>query len=121
MGVGSGAPRLLRHTPLSALLCLVGTTVATREDAQRLARAMVEQRLAACAQISAIDSVYHWNGALQCEPEWRLLFKTTEAARSALQTALRAAHPYELPAIVALPLDAQAAFADWVSAEVDDG
>jgi len=103
---------------MSAPLCLVLTTVATSADAERLARMMVEQRLAACAQINAIDSVYRWNGALQCETEWRLLFKTTEAARPALQAALRAAHPYELPAIVALPMDAQAAFADWVRKEV---
>jgi periplasmic divalent cation tolerance protein len=102
---------------MPAALCLILTTVATREDAQRLAHAMVEQRLAACAQISAIESVYRWDGALQCEPEWRLLFKTTEAARTALQAALLAAHPYELPAIVALPMEAQAAFADWVDAE----
>jgi periplasmic divalent cation tolerance protein len=103
---------------MSAPLCLMLTTVATREDAQRLARAMVEQRLAACAQISAIDSIYRWNSALQSEPEWRLLFKTTEAARPALQAALRAAHPYELPAIVTLPMAAETAFADWVSTEV---
>jgi periplasmic divalent cation tolerance protein len=104
---------------VSAPLCLVLTTVATREDAQRLARAMVEQRLAACAQISAIDSVYRWNGALQQEPEWRLLLKTTVAARPALQIALRAAHPYQLPAIVALPMQAQEDFAGWVAAEVN--
>ena len=103
---------------MSAPLCLVLTTVATREDAQQLARAMVEQRLAACAQISAIDSIYRWNGALQQEPEWRLLLKTTEAARPALQAALRAAHPYELPAIIALPMQAEAACADWIEQEV---
>jgi len=103
---------------MNAPLCLVLTTVATREDADRLARAMVEQRLAACAQISAIDSVYRWNGALQQEPEWRLLFKTTEARTPALQAALRAEHPYELPAIVALPCShALAEFAAWVGDE----
>jgi len=104
---------------MSTSIYLVLTTVATREDAERLARAMVEQRLAAYAQINAIDSVYRWNGALQCEPEWRLLFKTTEAARPALQAALRAAHPYELPAIAALPADAQEDFAGWVAAQVE--
>jgi periplasmic divalent cation tolerance protein len=103
---------------MSTPLCLVLTTVATGEDAQRLGRAMVEQRLAACAQISAIDSIYRWNGALQCEPEWRLLLKTTEARRPALQAALRAAHPYELPAIVALPMQAGEDFAAWIAAAV---
>ena len=58
-------------------LLLVLTTVATRADADALARAMVEQRLAACGQISAIDSVYRWQGAVQSEGEFRVLFKTT--------------------------------------------
>lgn len=97
---------------------LVLTTVATRADAERLARSMVEQRLAACAQISVIDSVYRWQGALQREGELRLLFKTSAARGPALQAALAAAHPYELPAIVAVPCaDALPAFADWVAAE----
>jgi periplasmic divalent cation tolerance protein len=104
---------------MSTPLCLVLTTVATREDAERLARAMVEQHLAACAQINAIDSVYHWNGALQCAPEWRLLFKTTEVTRPALQAALHTAHPYELPAIIALSIDAWEDFSEWVAAQVN--
>ncbi|MCB2071832.1 MAG: divalent-cation tolerance protein CutA, partial [Ottowia sp.] len=58
-------------------ILLVLTTVATQADAQVLARSMVEQRLAACAHIEAIDSVYRWQGAVQQEGEWRLLLKTT--------------------------------------------
>jgi len=103
---------------MTAPLCLVLTTVATRADADRLARGMVERRLAACAQISAIDSLYRWQGAVQSEGEFRLLFKTTAARAPALQAALRAGHPYELPAIVALPCGgALAEFADWVEDE----
>ena len=102
-------------------LLLALTTVATRADADALARAMVEQRLAACAQISAIDSVYRWQGALQAEGEFRLLFKTTVGRYPALEAALRDRHPYELPAIVALPVaQALTEFADWVAAEVGD-
>lgn len=100
-------------------LLLVLTTVATRAAADALARAMVEQRLAACAQISAIDSVYWWQGAVQSDGEFRLLFKTTAERYAALEAALRERHPYELPAIVALPVaQALAEFADWVMAEV---
>ncbi len=99
-------------------LLLVLTTVATRADADALARAMVEQRLAACAQISAIDSVYWWQGAVQAEGEFRVLFKTTAERYPALEAALRASHPYELPAIVALPVaQALPEFADWVGTE----
>ncbi|MDR2155671.1 MAG: divalent-cation tolerance protein CutA [Burkholderiaceae bacterium] len=99
-------------------IVLVLTTVATRAEAERLARAMLERRLAACAQISAIDSVYRWQGALQAEGEFRLLFKTTATRCPALQAALRAGHPYELPAIVSLPCsDALPEFAAWVEDE----
>lgn len=101
----------------SALL-LVMTTVATRAQADELARTLVQQRLAACAQISAIDSVYRWQGALVAEPEQRLLLKTTAARYPALHAALLACHPYDTPAIVALPCgEADTAFAHWVQAE----
>jgi periplasmic divalent cation tolerance protein len=91
------------------------TTVATREQAQGLARSLVEQGLAACVQLQAIESIYRWDGALQQEPEWRLLIKSTEARWPALQAAVLANHPYALPALVAWPLPLHAVgFADWV-------
>ena len=100
-------------------ILLVTTTVAERADAERLARAMVEQRLAACAQIERIDSVYRWQGALQATPEWRVVFKTTEAHYAALEAALLYAHPYEVPAVVALSTHTvSVAFAEWVKGEL---
>jgi periplasmic divalent cation tolerance protein len=96
-------------------ILLVTTTVAERADADRLARLLVEQRLAACAQIERIDSVYHWQGALQQSAEWRVLFKTTEAHYAALEAALLDAHPYELPAVVAVQAHTvSVAYAQWV-------
>jgi len=100
----------------------VVTTVATREQAQALARALVEQRLAACVQISAIDSVYRWDGALQCEPEWRLWCKTTTQRWPAIEAAIREGHPYALPQICAFALDlVHAPYAAWIRAECEDG
>ena len=94
----------------------VVTTVATLDDARRLARALVEQRLAACAQISAIESVYRWEGALQQETEHRVLFKTVHERYAEVEAAIRALHPYELPAIHALPFaEVFPAYAAWVS------
>ncbi|HNT38064.1 MAG TPA: divalent-cation tolerance protein CutA [Rubrivivax sp.] len=101
---------------------LVVTTVGTAADAQRLARAAVAQRLAACAQVEAIDSVYRWQGAVHEEAEYRILFKTAPARVDALMAALRAAHPYELPALHAWPVrKADPAYAAWVSQGCDDG
>ena len=102
-------------------LLAVLTTVATREQAQRLAHELVRRRLAACAQISAIDSVYRWQGELRQDSEQRVLFKTTAAAYPALQAALRELHPYELPQIVAFALSPVFdAYANWVAAQTDD-
>ena len=101
-----------------AEVLLVLTTVGSRDAADTLAAAMVEQRLAACVHIQAIDSVYRWKGQVQNDPEWRLLFKTTAARYATVEAALRAAHPYELPAILAWPCShGLQAFADWVDAE----
>lgn len=105
-------------TAPAAALLLVLTTVGTRDDAERLARSMVGQRLAACVQIEAIDSVYRWDGQLQHEGELRLLLKTCAATYPALEAALRREHPYTLPAIVAVPCErAEPAFAAWVAQE----
>lgn len=93
----------------------VVTTVATLADAQRLARTLVERRLAACAQISQIESVYRWQGALQQEPEYRVLFKTMASRYAELEAALKALHPYELPAIHALPFaHVSSDYAQWI-------
>lgn len=119
-------PRAARHARAQAqahdagmkLPLLVVTTVGTADAARTLARDLVGRGLAACAQIGAIDSVYRWQGALHEEPEWRVLFKTRADGAQALMDALRAAHPYELPAIHALStVLADAAYAEWVDAQ----
>jgi periplasmic divalent cation tolerance protein len=99
-------------------LRLVTTTVATLADAQRLAQAMVSRGLAACVQLSEIESVYHWQGALAQEAEVRLMLKTTQDRVDALQAALLELHPYELPAIFVTPvLQAHGPYRDWVIAQ----
>lgn len=94
---------------------LVVTTVGSADAARRLARTMVERRLAACAQIGAIDSVYRWQGAVQEDAEFRLLLKTAPDRVEALLAALREQHPYTLPALHAWPVAAaEPAYAGWV-------
>jgi len=104
--------------PSNSSVLIVLTTVASQAEARELCRILVEARLVACAQISAIESVYRWEGAVQQEPEWRVLLKTVPERYAALETAIRKHHPYELPAIVALPCSqALPEFAGWVAAE----
>jgi len=93
----------------------VFTTVATHDDAARLAQLAVEQRLAACVQLSQIESLYVWEGRLRREPEVRIVFKTTDALYDRLEQALREWHPYDLPAIHALSFDrVHEPYAQWI-------
>jgi periplasmic divalent cation tolerance protein len=95
-------------------MLVLTTTVATRAQAQALAQTVVAQGLAACAQIEAIDSIYHWQGQLRQEPEFRISFKTLPAHRAALEAAIKAAHPYDLPQMVVLLAQAGDDYAAWV-------
>ncbi|WP_298598164.1 divalent-cation tolerance protein CutA [Zoogloea sp.] len=98
---------------------LVLTNLPDAASAERIARLLVEQHLAACVNILApCTSVYRWNDAIETAAEVPLLIKTTRARYPALQAALAEAHPYELPEIVAVPLEAGLpAYLAWVAAE----
>ena len=69
-----------------------------------MARALVERRLAACAQIDTIESFYIWDGAVQNAQEFRVTFKTTDALYGTIEAAIRELHSYTLPAIHAVSL-----------------
>lgn len=99
---------------------LVFTTCPSVEEARRLARLMVEERLAACAAITpGVESVYHWKGAIETAPEWQVTFKTKGTLFTALERALRAAHSYEVPEILAIPvMDGSAAYLAWMDDEL---
>lgn len=102
----------------SPLPLLVVTTVGTHDDARRLARELVDLKLAACAQVEPIESTYRWKGTVASEPEYRVMFKTTEALYERVEAALRERHPYELPAIHAvLTVRAETAYAQWVASQ----
>lgn len=98
---------------------LVVTNLPDRESAGRLAHALVEKRLAACVNIqSPCRSVYRWKGKTEDAEEFTLLIKTTRERYAALESAIRADHPYELPEIIAVPLArGLPAYLGWVESE----
>ena len=102
---------------MTALLVL--TNVPERAVAERLADMLVEKQLAACVNILApCRSVYRWKGAVQHDEEHPMLIKTTVERYPALEQALRAAHPYELPEIIAVPIErGLPAYLAWVAGE----
>ena len=98
---------------------LVFTNLPDRASAERLADLLLEQRLAACVNILApCRSVYRWKGAVQHDEEHPMLIKTSAERYGALERALRQGHPYELPEIIAVPIEqGLPAYLDWVAAE----
>jgi periplasmic divalent cation tolerance protein len=102
---------------MSALLVL--TNLPDRGAAERLADALIAQHLAACVNILApCRSVYRWKDVVQHDEEHPLLIKTTRERYGALEQALRERHPYELPEIIAVPIErGLPAYLDWLAAE----
>ena len=98
---------------------LVITNLPSRESAEKLAAQLVEGQFAACVNLLApCRSTYRWQGKLQHDEEYPLLIKTTRDRYAALEKAIQAGHPYELPEIIAVPITAGLpAYLDWVEAE----
>jgi periplasmic divalent cation tolerance protein len=96
---------------------IVLTTTAD-DQAEPLARRLVEERLAACVNMHApMVSFYRWQGRLERDPERQLVIKTTRDRLGALEARLRELHPYELPEFLVLPVDQVSdAYAGWVEA-----
>ncbi len=101
---------------------LVLTNLPDRAAAERLADALVERGLAACVNILApCRSVYRWKDAIQHDEEHPLLAKTTTERYEALEAVIRAEHPYELPEIIAVPIErGLPAYLQWVQAETSE-
>jgi periplasmic divalent cation tolerance protein len=99
---------------------VVLSSVGSAEDAQRIARALVERGLAACVNIvPGVTSIYRWKGQVEAAAERLLVIKTRAQRFEALCQALVELHPYELPEVVAMPLECgHAAYLAWLDESV---
>ena len=97
------------------------TTVGSEREAEQIGTALLEQRLAACVQtVGPIVSRYRWQGKLERGREWQCLAKTEARLFEEVEAAIRAAHSYEEPEILAIPvLAGSRGYLDWLSANVD--
>ncbi|MEN8177497.1 MAG: divalent-cation tolerance protein CutA [Pseudomonadota bacterium] len=87
-------------------LLLTLCTVPDKETALNIAEQLVDQNLAACVNItSPVTSIYRWEGKLESSDEYLLLIKTTGVKYPLLETLIRSLHPYELPEIIAVPVE----------------
>ena len=96
------------------------TTTGSEEEATKIGKALLERRLVACVQtIGPITSRYRWQGELEEEREWQILAKTEADLYLEVEAAIRGAHSYEQPEILAIPvLAGSQGYLDWISASV---
>ncbi len=101
---------------------LVLCTCPDETSAERIATALVEERLAACVnRVPGIASTYRWQGKVCRDHEQLLLIKTTHDGFDALRTRILALHPYELPEVIAVDIAAgHAPYLDWIEASTRD-
>jgi periplasmic divalent cation tolerance protein len=100
---------------------VVLSTAPGETEAARLARILVEERLAACvSRVPGVKSLYRWEGAIEDAEEVLLIIKTHSRRAPDLTRRLRELHPYEVPEILVIPVAAGlAAYLDWVRSETD--
>ena len=103
---------------MSALVVL--STFPDADKAAQIARVLVEERLAACVNlVAAVRSIYRWQGAIDTSDEVAAIFKTAQSSADALITRIGALHSYDVPCVVAWPIDKiLGAYADWVEDSV---
>jgi periplasmic divalent cation tolerance protein len=99
---------------------LVLTTAGSEEEAQKIARHLVESRLAACVNIVPhIESVYRWEGKVESAQEWLLIIKTSAERFPAVREAIRQLHSYDLPECIAVTIeDGSAPYLKWLEDSV---
>jgi periplasmic divalent cation tolerance protein len=95
--------------------CTVITTCGSRDEAETLATGIIEQRLGACAQIDEIQSCYTWKDALSRDTEYRIMIKTRCALYDELEEYIRSRHCYDVPEIIAMPIEqGLAEYLSWI-------
>jgi periplasmic divalent cation tolerance protein len=97
------------------------TTTAGREEAQTIARALVEERLAGCVQVlGPITSTYRWKGAIETSEEWQLWIKSRSELFTQIEQTIRRLHSYEVPEIIAVPILAGSeSYLAWLGSELN--
>jgi periplasmic divalent cation tolerance protein len=117
-GDGPGAEP---NVGLSTALVIM-TTCPDVESADRLSRGLLEGRLAACVNlVPEVGSVYRWRGAIEQSRETLLFIKTTRGRYAAVEAFIRTGHPYELPEVIAVPIErGSAAYISWLEHMVGD-
>jgi len=94
----------------------VTTTTEKRQDAEKIAGMLVENKLAGCVQIMGpLTSIYRWKDRVESAEEWQCIIKSRQDLYGDIEKAIRSVHPYEVPEIIAVPLDQGSKdYLDWL-------
>ena len=99
----------------------VVTTVDKKETAERIAEHVVEQRLAACVQISPCESLYRWQGKIEKSEEYLCIMKSRQDLYREIEKAVTRIHPYDVPEILATRvLDGSGPYLEWIDEELQN-
>jgi len=100
---------------------IIFVTAGSEPEAETIARALVEERLAACVNIiSPIRSIYRWEGKVQDDREWLLVIKTRQIHFAAVEARVRSLHSYQVPEVIALPIvDGSERYLGWIKGETE--
>ena len=98
----------------------VVTTAGEKRDAEKIARTLVENKLAACVQIlGPIISTYRWKGSIETAEEWQCVIKSRKSLYNDIEKAIKSVHPYEVPEIIATAIAAGSGdYLDWLQGEL---
>jgi periplasmic divalent cation tolerance protein len=102
---------------------VVFVTCGSEEEGLKIANALVEEHLAACANlISPIRSIYRWEGKISDAKEWLLIIKTQKDRFEELEKKVRSLHSYSVPEIISLPIvEGSSAYLDWIRDNTESG
>jgi periplasmic divalent cation tolerance protein len=100
-------------------LCFIYVTAPNKDVANDIAKTILKQRLAACANIYTIQSLYWWENNINEEPECVIIFKTKEELYQEVKNAIEKIHPYKIPCIIRLPIYANDLYHKWILGEIN--
>jgi periplasmic divalent cation tolerance protein len=100
---------------------LILSTASSKDEAQHIARALVEQKLVACVNIvGPVESVYRWKGEVENAQEFLLMMKTDSERFERVRDAVKSLHSYEVPEVIQLPVEnGLPAYLQWISASIE--
>ena len=104
----------MKNNSLNLELIIVVTTESDMTKAKTLARALLEQRLAACVSMQPVNSYYWWEGRIEDNDEVQLFIKTTNLCKGKLFEAIKKIHSYETPELISWPVSATNEYTSWL-------